>query len=109
MPEGPLKAAGDGVHVAIRLTPRAAADRLIAVAATATGAQVVKATVTAPPEAGRANEALLDLLARTWRLRRSDLSLVAGASSRSKTVRVAGQPRQLVDRLAASIAALPRR
>ena len=56
---------------------------------------------------GRANEALLRLLARTWRLPRRDLSIVAGAASRHKTVHIAGDPRQLYDRLAALIAAEP--
>jgi uncharacterized protein YggU (UPF0235/DUF167 family) len=65
--------------------------------------------VRAPPEDGRANEALLRLLAREWRLPRRDLSIVAGAASRYKTVHVAGDPRQLADRLAVLIAAEPGR
>jgi len=69
----------DGVRVAIRLTPRAKADRVVAVAAAAGGGRVVKASVTAPAEDGRANEALLQLLARAWRLPRRDLAIVAGA------------------------------
>jgi len=99
--------AKDGVRVAIRLVPRAGADRVLAVGATAGGGRVVKVSVTAPAEAGRANEALLRLIARTWSLRRSDLSIVAGAASRNKTVRVAGDPQQLLDKLAVEIAGLP--
>jgi uncharacterized protein YggU (UPF0235/DUF167 family) len=65
----------DGVRVAIRLTPRAKADRVVSVAAAAGGGQVVKAKVTAPPEDGRAHEALLQLLARGWRVPRRDLAI----------------------------------
>ncbi len=68
---------------------------------------MLTATVTAPPADGRANEALLRLLARAWRLPRRDLSIVAGAASRHKTVHIAGDPQQLYDRLAALIAAEP--
>jgi uncharacterized protein len=102
-----LKLAQDGLRVAIRLSPRARSDRLLGIAVTAEGRRVVKASVTAPAEDGRANEALLQLLALVWRLRRSDLSIVSGITSRNKTVRVAGDPRQLIARLSAEIASLP--
>ena len=69
---------------------------------------MLKASVTAPPEGGRANEALLQLLARAWRVRRRDLAIVAGMASRSKTVHVAGDPQVLAAHLGALVAALPR-
>jgi uncharacterized protein len=99
----------DGVRVAIRLTPHAKADRILGVAAAAGGGCVVKASVIAPAEAGRANEALLQLLAGAWRVPRRDLAIVAGAASRQKTVHIAGDPQPLADRLGALVAALPRR
>jgi uncharacterized protein YggU (UPF0235/DUF167 family) len=40
-------------------------------------------------------------------LPRRDLAIVAGAASRHKTVRVAGDPQLLLDRLGTLIAALP--
>ena len=107
MADGPLIPTRDGLRVAVRLTPRAKADRLLAVASAADGRPVVKASVTAPAADGRANEALLQLLARAWRLPRRNLAIVAGAASRHKWVRVAGDPRRLLDRLSALIAALP--
>ena len=79
----------------------------MAVAAAAEGGHVLKATVTAPAEAGRANEALLHLLARAWHLPRRDLSIIAGSTSRNKVVRVAGDPQRLAERLAPEIARLP--
>ena len=107
MPDGPLTPARDGLKLSVRLTPRAQADRVLGVAATAEGKRVVRASVTAPPEDGRANEALLQLLARVWQLSRRDLAIVAGTTSRHKTVSVAGDPGQLSGRLGALIAALP--
>jgi uncharacterized protein len=107
LPDGPLFLTRDGLRVAVRLTPRAKTDRLLAVAATVGGNRVVKASVTAPPEDGRANEALLQLLARVWRLPRRDLAIVARAASRHKTVSVCGDPQQLLCRLGALLAPLP--
>jgi len=97
----------DGLRVAIRLAPRAKSNRLLGIAAAADGGRALKVSVTAPARDGRANEALLQLLARTWHLPRRDFSIVAGVTSRSKTVRVAGDPRQLIARLSAEIASLP--
>ena len=98
--------ARDGVRVAIRLTPRAKVNRIISVA-TAGGRLVVKASVTAPAEDGRANEALLQLLARDWRIPRRHLALVLGAGNRQKTVHITGDSRQLIGRLSTLIADLP--
>jgi uncharacterized protein len=97
----------DGLRVAIRLSTRAKSDRLVAVAAAADGRRVVKATVPASAQGGRANEALLQLLARAWHLPRRDLSIVAGSTSRSKAVRVAGNPRQLIEKITIETAGLP--
>jgi hypothetical protein len=102
-----LRPLRDGVRVTVRLTPRAGADCVVALAATADGGRVVRANVAAPPADGRAIEALLQLLARTWRLPRPDLA--TAAASRDKTVRISGDPQSLLDRLGALTAALPRR
>ena len=55
-----------------------------------------------PPEDGRANEAVLDLLARTLDLPRSRLALVSGHSSREKIVVLEGVEQAQTDRLLAS-------
>jgi len=99
----PLRAAADGVRIAVRLTPRARADRLDGVAQLADGAVVLKVSVTAPPSEDRANDALLQLLAKEWGLPRRDLALVGGRKSRNKIVRVAGEPAALMRRLALAI------
>ena len=93
--------------MAIRLTPRARADRLDGIARSADGAPVLKASVTAPPAEGRANDALLALLAKSWGVPRRDLAIIGGIKSRSKIVHVAGDPAELLKRLAALLASLP--
>ena len=92
--------------MAVRLTPRAKVDQLLAVV-DGDGRRVVRAAVTALPEDGRANEALLRLLARALDVPRRDLAILVGASARNKVVRIAGSPRHLSEKLAAVIAGLP--
>jgi uncharacterized protein len=94
--------------VVIRLSPRASSDRLRGIAAaTAKGGRAIKVSVTAPAQDGRANEALLRLLSQVWRIPRRDLSVAAGAGSRSKIVRVAGDSHELLTKLSSEIASLP--
>jgi uncharacterized protein len=99
--------AADGLRVAIRLLPRARVDALVAIASATDGRRVLKATVTAPPDGGRANEALLQLLARAWHIPRRDISIISGLTSRNKAVRVAGDPHRLIEKIAPEIARLP--
>lgn len=81
-------------------------DRLLGIAG-APGGRVVRAAVTAPAEGGRANEALLRLLARAWNLPRRDLRIASGVTNRNKAVHVAGDPQQLIAKITSEIAGLP--
>jgi uncharacterized protein (TIGR00251 family) len=58
-----------------------------------------KVRVAEPPEDGRANEAVLDLLARTLDLPRSRFALVSGHSSREKVVVLDGVEQAQTERL----------
>lgn len=89
-------ASPEGVLARVRLTPKGGADRVEGVTLDAAGRAYLKARVAAPPEDGKANAALLKLLARTWGLPPSRLAVVAGAKDRVKTVLVAGDSADLL-------------
>jgi uncharacterized protein (TIGR00251 family) len=90
------------VRVAIRLTPRARRERIEGIAGGA-----LKVSVTAPPAENQANEALLRLLAREWRVPRRDLTIVGGIKNRNKLIHIAGDPAELMRRISEAVAALP--
>jgi uncharacterized protein (TIGR00251 family) len=48
----------------------------------------IKIAVTSPPVDGEANAAVIDLLARRLGIARGDIAVIAGASSRRKTLRI---------------------
>ena len=60
--------------------------------------------VTAVPEKGRANEALLRLLAKSWNRPLRDLSLVTGTTDRHKQLLMAGDAEALECELTAWLA-----
>jgi len=92
----PFRRIPDGALVAVRLTPKSSADRIQGlVESTADGATHIKVAVTAPPEDGKANAALLKLLAKTWKLPKTSLTIASGATSRRKVVQIAGDPAAL--------------
>jgi uncharacterized protein len=57
-----------------------------------------KLRVAAAPERGKANDAVLDLLAETLAVPRANVALVSGAGSRTKTVELTGLAPAEVDR-----------
>ncbi len=61
----------------------------------------LKVKVAAPPEKGRANEELLEFLARALKVPRQALHLTSGATSRAKVVAVHDLSPDLRSRLAA--------
>ena len=95
MMSAPLRQREDGVDLFVRLTPKAALDRLESVETTADGRSHLKARVRAVPENGAANQALERLLAKALGVPSSTISVVAGGAARLKTVRISGDPAML--------------
>ena len=89
---GAFVAAANGVRVAVQLNPKASAAGIDGIAVDGDGRPRLRARVTAPPERGKANAALVALLAREWRLPKSRMRITAGAASRRKTVTIEGAP-----------------
>ena len=96
-----FEAVADGVRLALRVTPKASRNAIAGLADTAAGGKALKVTVTAVPENGKANEAVVKLLAKAWKLPKTSLTVVAGATDRNKIVHVAGDPAALMRRLTA--------
>jgi uncharacterized protein (TIGR00251 family) len=99
----PVTRATDGVRLTVRLTPKASSDRIGGIVVDDAGRPALKASVTAAPEDGKANAALVKLLARHFDLPRTTVSVVSGHAHRTKLVHVAGDPAALGRRIEAAI------
>ena len=93
----------NGIDVFVRLTPKAALDRIDSVETAADGRSHLKARVRAIPENGAANAALERMLAKALGVPLSAVSVVAGGTSRLKTLRVVGEPTTLTKSVEALI------
>ena len=76
----------DGCTVAVRVHPGAKRNAIGGMHAGA-----LKVSITAPATDGRANDALIAFVAERLGVPRARVSLVAGATSRSKTLRIEGK------------------
>lgn len=90
-----------GARVTLKVTPGAGRDDVRGVEVDGAGRPHLAVRVSAPPAAGKANAALLRLLARRWRIARSDLTVVSGAGGRRKILQIQGAPDALIARLEA--------
>jgi hypothetical protein len=74
-----------GVRFSVHVRPRSSRSAILGVREDA-----VEVALTSPPADGAANSELLKILARALEVRRGDVSIVVGQSSRSKVVEVNG-------------------
>jgi len=81
------------------LTPKGGRDAVEGWEAASDGSLHLKCRVRAVPENGKANTALVELLAKTLTVPKSAVTIVAGAASRRKKVEIAGDPAVLAARL----------
>ncbi|MBL8745358.1 MAG: DUF167 domain-containing protein [Phycisphaerae bacterium] len=78
--------APDGsVHIAVKAVPGASRDQVSGLLG-----DRLKIRVSAPPEGGKANEAIETLLADRLGVRRRDVRVIHGHSSQEKTLSVSG-------------------
>ncbi len=85
--------------MSVRLQPKASENRIGPVVPDADGGAVLKVAVTQPPAEGRANKALIKLLAKSWGLPKTAISVKRGARDRRKTLFIEGDPEYLFERM----------
>lgn len=84
-PELEIRERGDGIELDVKVVPGASRTRL-----SGRWGHALKVAVAAPPEGGKANAALVRVLAEALGVRAADVHLVRGHGSPLKRVAVAG-------------------
>jgi len=98
-----ITARSDGVLLRVKLTPKASRNALVRTEANADGDPQLRASVTAVPEKGKANAALIKLLAKKLGLPKTSIRLIAGDQSRHKSILFEGEPGELKTVLSARL------
>ncbi len=74
--------------IQVKLTPKASSARVGDICRGADGRDILPVYVTAVPEGGKANEAMIRLLAKHFGVAVSRVRLVRGHTSRQKTIEI---------------------
>ena len=95
----PWQASSDHLGLSVRLTPNGGRDAIDGVETGSEDECYLKARVSVAPEKGKANKALIALIAKSIGIPKSALSLVSGDTARKKILRIEGDPEDLIERL----------
>jgi uncharacterized protein len=97
----------DHLILNVRLTPKSSRDLIEGTGLLADGRAVLKARVRAVPEAGKANAAMVRLIAGALDVAPAKIIVESGATGRVKSLRIAGEAETLARRLAALVSPAP--
>lgn len=100
----PFSVTSDGLLLHIRLTPKGGRDAIEGVEALSDGKSVLKVRVRSVPEDGKANKALIKLIAEWLHWSTSSIEIVSGATARIKILKISGDGELFGDRVHAGIA-----
>ncbi|MCD2175490.1 DUF167 domain-containing protein [Rhizobium sp. C4] len=95
----PFQVNADYVRLSVKLTPNAGRDGIDGPETGADGETMLKARVTAVPEKGKANKALIELLAKSLKLPKSSISVISGDTARKKILRIDGDTEDIERKL----------
>ncbi|MEV4610075.1 DUF167 domain-containing protein [Neorhizobium sp. LMR1-1-1.1] len=85
----------DHIRLSIKLTPNGGRNAIDGIETDAEGNAFLKARVSAVPEDGKANKALITLLSKKLRVPKSSISFISGETARKKILRIDGDPEDL--------------
>jgi uncharacterized protein (TIGR00251 family) len=81
----PYSKAKDGVVIEVKVEPRSSRNEIIGA-----GDKIIRIKLTAPPVGGAANALLIKLLAEKFGIRKRDVIIMKGESSRHKLIKLRG-------------------
>ncbi len=84
----PLRHTSKGIYLHIRATPKAGRDEILGLVVSSNGATSLAVKITAIPDKGKANQAVIELLAKTMRVSKSSFRLSSGQTARDKVLEV---------------------
>ncbi len=80
----------DYLRITVKLTPKAAKNAVMGWMQDAQGQDILKCCVTAIPEKGKANQALIKLLSKYWKVPKSNITLIRGETEPVKILEIQG-------------------
>ena len=84
----PLRKTAKGLFLHIRCTPKSGRDEICGLVTSSTGAVSLAVKVTAIPDKGKANAAVIETVAKAMRVPKSSFRFAAGETARDKVLEI---------------------
>lgn len=89
-----------GIEVRLRVTPNAKTNKIEAIEQRDDGTTVLRVRVNAVPDKGKANKAVIALMAKTMGIAKTSIIIKSGETARLKTIAIAGETAALIENMA---------
>jgi uncharacterized protein (TIGR00251 family) len=99
----PFQITDKGIYINVKATPKASANKIGKVFTDSNNKNALRIYVTAVAENGKANEAIIELLAKFLKIAKSKISIQAGFTDRNKTLLIEGDIQELKKLLTACL------
>ncbi len=76
------------MKIQVKVIPKSSREELVA------SGDIIKAYVKEAPDKGKANKALIELIAKEYGIRKSNVRIIRGETSRDKVVEITGDMRR---------------
>lgn len=89
-----------GIEVRLRVTPNAKINRIETIEQRDDGTAVLRVRVNAVPDKGKANKAVITLIAKTLGIAKTAITIKSGETARLKTIAIIGNTAGLMENMA---------
>ena len=76
------------MKISVKVIPNAKQNEVVDDSVDLLGARILKVKVNQPPEDGKANKAVIEVLAEYFKVRKNAVSIIAGETSRNKIIEI---------------------
>lgn len=76
------------MKISVKVIPNTKQNEVVDDSVDLLGARILKVKVNQPPEDGKANKAVIELLSEYFKVRKSAISIIAGETSRNKIIEI---------------------
>ncbi|MEN8236199.1 MAG: DUF167 domain-containing protein [Pseudomonadota bacterium] len=99
----PFQSSENGLFLNLHVTAKASRNCIGPVVQEADGRMALKVYVTAVPDAGKANAAVIELLAKVWKIPKSAFAIARGSTHRRKVFEISGDLQALQHKIQLSL------
>lgn len=87
------------IFLNLKVTPKASSSRIGNLIDLTNGNQALKIYVTAVAEKGKANKAVIELIAKSFGITKTDIQIVSGETEHNKVIKISNQIEKLLNSL----------